>query len=79
MIQLRTPVTHREIKMKILGGRGVRVSGRHVENCPVVVSAVNQDSSSRGVRKPCCIDHCSCVHTCDVKNQGFPFRCVHIA
>ena len=68
MIELRTPVTHREIKMKIRGGSGVRVGSCHVENCSVVVSAVNQDSSSRGVRKPCCINHCSCVHTCDVKD-----------
>ena len=78
MIQFRTPVTHGEIKMKILGCCGVRVGGRHVENCPVVVSAVYQDPSGRGVCKPSCIDHSGCVHTCDVKNQRFPFRCVHI-
>ena len=76
VIELRTPVTHRNIKMEVLGGCSVGVSGRQVENCPVVVSAVNQNSSCRGVRKPCRINRCSCVQTGNVENQGFPFCCV---
>ena len=44
VIQFCTPVAHGEIEMQILRRCGVGVSGCHVEDCSVVVGAVDQNS-----------------------------------